>query len=81
MPSNLHLPEWRVTRYVPGILLGDMEGYYVRAANETEAERKVRRITVKSADGSKDISLFSATEVLRVQWWKDPLWPFDPLTV
>lgn len=75
MPSNLHLPEWRVTQYVPGVLISDMNGYYIRAKGETEAVRAVRSLTVKSADGSKDVHLFTATEVLRVQRWKDPLYP------
>lgn len=75
MPSNLHLPEFRVTRYVPGVLIGDMNGYYIRAANQFEAESAARKIVIKSADGSKEIPLFPRTEVLRVQYWKDPLCP------
>jgi len=75
MPSNLHLPEFRVTVYVPGVPIGDMNGYYIRAANDIEAEQKVRRLTMKSADGSKDIPLFDSTQRLRAQYWKPPLYP------
>lgn len=73
MPSNLHLPEWRVTRIVPGISASDMQGYYVRAENEFEARSAVRALTMKSADGSKEIPMI--TGPLRVERWKDPLYP------
>jgi len=64
MPSNLHLPEFRVTQYVPGVLISDMNGYYIRAANQFAAELAARKAGV-----------FTLTEVLRVQYWKDPLYP------
>jgi len=76
MPSNLHLPEFRVTRIVIGFPAESMQGYYVRAENEIEARSLVRALTMKSADGSKDIPMFGA-ESLRVQYWKDPLYPLS----
>ena len=74
MPSNLHLPEFRVTRIVIGVHAESMQGYYVRAENEVEARSLVRALTMKSADGSKDIQMFG-TDSLCVQYWKDPLYP------
>ena len=76
MPSNLHLPEWRVTRIVPGIPASDMQGYYVRAENEFEARSAIRKLEQTGPNGKK-YPMFSGSEGLRVQRWKDPLYPVD----
>lgn len=73
MSSDLHLPEWRVTRYVPGVPASEMNGYYVRAASEQEAERRTRQLQASSADGGSRVHLFELSDRLRVQYWKPGL--------
>lgn len=68
--SDLQLPEWRVTRYVPGVPASDMNGYYVRAVDESQAERKVRQLMTASACGDRRVYLFELSDRLRVQYWK-----------
>jgi hypothetical protein len=74
MPSNLHLPEWRVTRIVPFVSSEEMQGYYVRAANGLDAKHIVRHMEQTGPNGKK-YPMFSGSEALRVERWKDPLYP------
>lgn len=73
MPSNLHLPEWRVTRIVVGVPSESMQGYYVRAANGLDAKSAVRALEQTGPNGKK-YPMFSASESLRVERWKEPLY-------